>query len=388
MHRYARAGRFGFDRQEGSVVDVLRVKAHKLEELFATGVLPDSRLKRVVFVLAITRHLDVGVESQLPVGVRAPSKISGEPPRPTKPPAAPVVGAVPAAKQSGMSPSAPRTPTELDPPAEGDASPKDSPEVAVFKEEIRGRAESIGSLTYYEILGVERRAPAATISAAFFDLAKRWHPDRLGPQYADVREMAARVFSRMTEAHQVLSNDEQRQEYERLMKEGGATDEEQKKVQRILRAATAFQKAEVLARRGNYAEAEKEAQKAYEGDPEQAEYMALYAEILSVKPGRANFDDVVQMVNKARHLQPGNIRVHVYRARVLNRAGDRNGALREFQWIAERDPNNVEAAREVRLYKMRAGDRRDSKSPGPNVSSKGGLLNQDIGQLFGKFFKR
>ena len=91
----------------------------------------------------------------------------------------------------------------------------------------------------------------------------------------DLRDLAMRVFARMSEAHQVLTNDEQRKEYERLMREGGAAPDEQEMVQRVLRAATSFQKAEVLARRSNYEEAEKFAALAVESDPEQAEYLGV-----------------------------------------------------------------------------------------------------------------
>src|SRR5690606_35694940 len=129
------------------------------------------------------------------------------------------------------------------------------------------RSEQTGTQNYYEILGVDPRADAGSIRSAFFQLAKIWHPDRVPHALAHYRDVAAKVFSRMTEAHQVLSNEEQRREYDTLMEEGGATPDEQEQVQRILRAATSFQKAAVLVRKGNWAAAEKEARFAYENDP-------------------------------------------------------------------------------------------------------------------------
>jgi len=70
--------------------------------------------------------------------------------------------------------------------------------------------------------------------------------------------------------------------------------------------------AEVLARRGNLQEAEKYAQIAVENDADQAEYVAIYADVLSQKPERAqggNFADVIKMVNDARRAQPDNLKV-------------------------------------------------------------------------------
>jgi tetratricopeptide (TPR) repeat protein len=221
-----------------------------------------------------------------------------------------------------------------------------------------------------------------------------------------VKDLAVRVFARMTEAHQTLSNENERREYDRLLGTGGK-NAEQEEVQRVLRAVTAFQKAEVLVKRGNLAEAEKQAELAVQSDPEQAEYVALYADILSQSPERQktnNFSDVLKMVNEARKRQQDNMKIRLYRARVLSRSGDLDGAYREYRNIAERDANNVEAAREVRLYEMRRGkkttDPRKSVSPGdprrPQAranersakSDNKGALNQDIGEIFGKLFKR
>ena len=224
----------------------------------------------------------------------------------------------------------------------------------------------------------------------------------------DLRDLAMRVFARMSEAHQVLTNDEQRKEYERLMREGGAAPDEQEMVQRVLRAATAFQKAEVLARRGNLAEAEKYAQIAVENDAEQAEYAALYADLLSQKPERSQgggYEDVLKMVNDARRTQPDNLKVRLYRARVLKRSGDMDAAHREFRSIVEQDAHNVEAAREVRLHEMRRGSRSTDpkkstdgkttgakntggKNTGAKNTGKGGKNPPPDQGLFGKLFKR
>jgi len=57
---------------------------------------------------------------------------------------------------------------------------------------------------------------------------------------------------------------------------------------------------------------------------------------------------------------------------VLKLAGQQGAAMREFRHVAEHYPNNVDAAREIRLHDMRKGT---SKQPAD-------------ASLFGKFFKR
>lgn len=372
LHPGSRPGRFGFDARERGVVDVLRAKPQSLVGLVGSGLLPELQIKRLLYGLVLTRHADLGTGA-LPVGV-----VEGAP-RSTAAPTtsvAPTRAAPPAAPAPNILRPAQGAPS-------GGTAP--SPEGSAFAEEVRERTATVGSRNYYEILGVDRTAASSAISAAFFQLARRWHPDRLSGETPEVREAAVRIFARMSEAHQVLTSEEQRREYERLMKEGGSTVDEQEMVQGVLRAAGAFQKAEVLARRGNIAEATREARIAAEGDPDQAEYVALYADLQAQDPGRAQigYADLIKIVNEAKKKQPQNKKVRLYRARVLKRAGDAEQAYREFRSIVEEDANNVEAAREVRLHQMRRGN--TTTDPGKTGSR--GQKDKDP-SLFGKLFKR
>jgi curved DNA-binding protein CbpA len=374
LHPRSRVGRFGFDPRERGIVDVLRAKPQSIPSLIGTGILPEAQLKRVLYALVITRHLDLGAGTT-PVGVEASGASISPPPLAQKP----------------ASTGHPPAPAAVPP-----APPAPPFRVSELRAEVTRRIETMRAQTHYEILGVDVNAATSVIQTAFFQLAKRWHPDRLSPELGDLRDAAVRIFARMTEAHQVLSNDDQRREYERLIREGGATDDEQEEVKRVLRAAAAFQKAEVTARRGNLDDAEVHAQEAVENDPDQAEYVALYADILSQRPDRMRsgmFTDVLKMVNEAKKKQPDNQRVLLYRARILKRSGDLDNAYREFRAIVERDVHNVEAAREVRLHQMRRGKnttdpRRKSGAPGGKSKPPEKSASKDIGAMFGKLFKR
>jgi molecular chaperone DnaJ len=63
---------------------------------------------------------------------------------------------------------------------------------------------------YYAILGLPTTATPAEIDAAFRSLARKYHPDAR-PEEGD----ATAQFKLATEAHEVLSNIEKRQEYDR-----------------------------------------------------------------------------------------------------------------------------------------------------------------------------
>jgi cytochrome c-type biogenesis protein CcmH/NrfG len=79
------------------------------------------------------------------------------------------------------------------------------------------------------------------------------------------------------------------------------------------------------------------------------------------------------MLKKAIAKQTNNVKIHYYLATVLKAAGQTGAALREYRHVAEHDPSNVDAAREIRLHEMR---RAHSKQPAADAG------------LFGKIFKR
>ena len=66
-------------------------------------------------------------------------------------------------------------------------------------------------IDYYSVLGVEKTADIAEIKTAYRTLAMRYHPDRNHGS-----EKAGELFKRINEAYEVLSDNEKRQEYDRL----------------------------------------------------------------------------------------------------------------------------------------------------------------------------
>ncbi|MEZ4223393.1 MAG: DnaJ domain-containing protein [Polyangiaceae bacterium] len=268
------------------------------------------------------------------------------------------------------------------PKAAPPAAPAISAEATAFIAVIRKKAEVVDSQNYYDILGVKRDTPGPDLSAAFFQLAKKWHPDRLGPEYAEVKDLAMRVFSRMNEAHQVLADEEKREQYNGVLDSGGGTAEDQEAVQKVMRAVTEYQKAEVLYKKRSLEAAEICARRAMEDDPEQADYVALYTVIASERRGDGRMDDLIAALDGAIRREPQNERARFARAQIYKRMNRMDVAIRDFRWVAEQNPRNLDAVREVRLYQMRRGAPPSSRSPGKDDKSKGGK------GLFGKLFKR
>ncbi|CAI2371005.1 unnamed protein product [Moneuplotes crassus] len=67
------------------------------------------------------------------------------------------------------------------------------------------------TLNYYEILDVKHTSDIAEIKKSYFDLAKKYHPDVNDANDAKFK------FSQISEAYQVLSNEESREKYDQKM---------------------------------------------------------------------------------------------------------------------------------------------------------------------------
>jgi curved DNA-binding protein CbpA len=191
------------------------------------------------------------------------------------------------------------------------------------------------------------------------------------------------VFSRMSEAHQVLADPERRSQYDELVKTGEGAADEQEQVQRVVRAATNFQKAQVFLKRNNLAGAEEAARAALADAPDEADHIALVAWLDANKPG-ADLMAALKIIDKAARAEDANLRIRWYRGQLLKRLGRGYAALEDFRFIVERDPRHVDAQREIRLQELAhsksGGSKPPRRTPPPPPPEKPGFL--------GKLFKK
>lgn len=262
------------------------------------------------------------------------------------------------------------------------------PDIRKRREDILERAKYIDREDYFQMLDVDRKATADDVKAAFFKLAKVWHPDRLPAVIADVRDACSRVFSRMGEAHATLTDAKKRDNYMKLVSEGGATPEAQATIATVIEAATNFQKAEVFLKRNDLVQAEAMARKAHDADPDQPDYAAMVAWLDALKPDNQTPErtgKAITLLSRAIKLSDRCERAYFYRGMLHKRLGNPHAAVRDFRHAAELNPRNIDAVREVRLHEMRSqkGSLPPPKKKGasnPPVPAKGGI--------FGKLFKK
>lgn len=285
-------------------------------------------------------------------------------------------------------PGHPNTPSLTPSPSPALAGPPG--DIAARRMEIEQRARSIDSEDYFQMLGVARDATPEQERNAYFALARVWHPDRLPGDLADLRAPIGRIFARFNEAYQTLGDAARRAEYlEKLDRRGSAPDDDDQKLARVVDAALEFQKAEILVRKHDLAGAEELASRAVDADPEQPEYRTLLTWIKALRRGdppgtpdgtvSTHFDDLIQILDAVIEKEPQYERALYYRGVLQKRAGRYDKAMRDFKLVAELNPKNLDAVREVRLHEMRRRTN-PTATPPPEGGGSGGIFN--------KFFKR
>ena len=346
LSKEADLGRFGLAERERAAIEILRTHPMRIADLAASGGLPEQEVQLLSYLMLATKQVEIvraGDAPSSPSIAAQRSRASIE------------IGAV-GGPSKGSRPSfaaAARPPLTVGPPP-----PTLAPELAARWQEIVERAGTIDRADYFTMLLVARDAKHDEIEAAFFALAKKWHPDRLPPELAPVRDACSRVFARMSEARSTLADDEKRSRYMGLLADGSGSPESQDAVAKVIEAATDFQKAEVCFKRNDLGQAETWCKKAAAADPTQAGYHALLAWLIALKPENQSPEktaECIKMLDRAIALNKRSEYAHYWRGMLYKRIGKNDAALKDFKLVTEVNPRNIDAARELRLHHMRGG---------------------------------
>ncbi len=359
LSKDADLGRFGLAEGERAAGEILRTHPMRIADLVSSSGLPERDTQLLAYLMLATKQVEVlrpGEQPSSPSKVAQGLRGSAE------------IGAVGGpSKVSRPSLAAARAPLTIGPPP-----PTLAPELAARWQEIVERAGTIERADYFMMLYIARDAKPDEIEAAFFTLAKKWHPDRLPPELAPVRDACSRVFARMSEARSTLADEEKRARYMGLLADGSGSPESQDAVATVIEAATDFQKAEVCFKRNDLVQAEAWCRKAVGADPTQAGYHALLAWLVALKPENQSPEktaECVKMLDRAIALNKKSEHAHYWRGLLYKRLGKNDAALKDFKLVTDLNPRNIDAAREVRLHQMRGGGNSSSRSTPPSRTS-------------------
>lgn len=154
------------------------------------------------------------------------------------------------------------------------------PETQALRDDIEGLAAKLGKLDHYAVLGLDANANTAEIKKAYFKAAKRYHPDSLARKgLAGLEDKAARVFGRVSEAFETLTDPDKKAAYDR-----GTSGEPEIDTARLAQAETSFRKGEILVKMGNFQGALEYLQPAVDLWPEEPAYRSALGWALYKQP--------------------------------------------------------------------------------------------------------
>ena len=208
----------------------------------------------------------------------------------------------------------------------GDA---DIEEALAFREGLPGK-------NYYQVLGLSRTATTEEIKKVYFQLARRFHPDRFPRGLSmEKRAMVEAVFSAVTGAYRILSNTETRREYDSQ----GPTETAGSDSQDFIRIAEIkFRKGKTLYNQGRFQESMTFLAEAVRLRKDKGDYFLLLAMAESKVPGyslKAEED-----FSKAIDLEPWNPEGYVGLGMLYKNEGLKIKAGNQFKKAIEADPEH------------------------------------------------
>jgi tetratricopeptide (TPR) repeat protein len=366
--------RYGFDEQDLRLVARLSERPWTLAELVAATGCDHTVAWMILYALEVTEVLDVGPAATAPDAARTPAPatqpaltvpaavLAPQPAAPPVRPPAPPPAARPAARPAASPPSArapassapaPAAPAPLRPaaarPPGGGLPPAARDKL---REQIESRAKDLDKQSLFQVLGLAPSATKEAIRAAYLELAKIFHPDRLhGTGLESLRPLVEGIFARVSEAHATLMDDDKRRNYAQSLTMGGDLSRGQK----ILEAELSFQKGTVLLRRKDFTGAILELKRAVTLNADEGEHYAALAWAMwqAAADKNAVVGETRAMLAEAHKLAPRCVRVHFYRAEIAMARGEEEEALAAYRKVLGIDENHVDSQRAVRLLTNR-----------------------------------
>ncbi len=202
--------------------------------------------------------------------------------------------------------------------------------------------------------------PEERLRSAYFSLAKQWHEDAfVGLDLGMSKPKLDELFARIKEAYDTLTSPEKRGEYlvylER-QRRGLPTD-----IHEIFKAEQTFDEALVHLKRRDLSGAMSLIEKAIELNPGEAIFFA-YKGWVTFLADKDAVDDAVNLIRRAVAEQENLPMGYQFLGQIGAAVGDMNDARKWFNKCLEYDPNNIEAARGIRMINSRDTKKPDSKS--------------------------
>jgi len=228
-----------------------------------------------------------------------------------------------------------------------------APAPAVTLAALRAAYARMQDADHFEVLGVRREASLAQVKAAYFQLAKAYHPDSASPDDApEAKQLRADVFAKVGEAWGVLGDDAKRAKYVEELASGGAPDVD---VMAILQAEQLFQLAAVLVKARKYEDALKKLDECMKLNAQEPEFgiWKAWVEFLVAPADRkkARSAESAAAIEAGLKANPRCTPGYLFLGQMAKLVGDAAAAERHFKRGLAVDEKNVDLQRELKYLK-------------------------------------
>jgi tetratricopeptide (TPR) repeat protein len=382
------AARYGLGPDDGRIAELLRKGYWTLSDLVDGSGVPVQPVHALVYSFYITDALDVQAADAVPRLKRkagdaaAPTAAAPHGSGPWRVPTGSFAAPQPTTAKSIVAPPAPQAtmpPLSNTPPrGEKARSPSGNsyPQVArsssgsaypqlpdggvdtdAVRKQIETKSKTVEGESLFEVLGLPPSAGREDVKTAYFEAARKFHPDRMGSLGLDgMRGDVEKIFRRVSEAYSTLYDDAQRETYrvalEKRMAGAGSDAEAHTKAMKMLEAEMAFRRGEIAMRKNDYQSALVELETAVQSNPAEGEHLAYLTWVklclgqLSHAAARPTFQEAVK-------LSPGCARAYYFLGICLKEENEIDKAYNAFRKAQELDARMLDAEREMRLINMR-----------------------------------
>jgi tetratricopeptide (TPR) repeat protein len=221
--------------------------------------------------------------------------------------------------------------------------------------EVLSFRDTLPAMTLYQILDIPKTASDEDVKKAYFQMARRFHPDRFDRKLAtEFKAQIDEVFDGITNAYRVLSNKESRRVYD--AKSGSASTQED--VQDAFRKADIkFRQGKTLHGQGRYDEAIAYLEEAVRVRRDKGDYYLLLAMCESKLP--TYIKKAEQDFLKAIQLEPWNPEGYFGLGVLYKTEGLQTKAIKQLEKAVEAEPDHA-SAREA-LEELTGGKKKVSK---------------------------
>jgi tetratricopeptide (TPR) repeat protein len=222
---------------------------------------------------------------------------------------------------------------------------------ALDRASLEAFVKAFAGKDHFEVLGLKRDAPPAAIKAAYFQLAKTYHPDAIpvgAP--ADVRKLCADAFGKVSEAWSVLGDEASRVAYVEALKSGGAA---QVDVMNIFAAETAFEAGTMLVKARKYAEAIAKFDEAIRLNADEAEFAMwrAWCDFLLADDRARRFPQSGAAIEAALKRNPRCAQGYLFLGQMAKLVGDVAGAEKQLRRGLAVAPEHAELQRELKYLR-------------------------------------